>query len=229
MKCLTFNFGTKSYDISLYERINQANFIMIILNLIYAFAYFIILYTICFSPSLYYVFVDLDFKSKAAPLEAIKDLSDIIYNSNYYEFIQIFLGKYCLNVISYCFTRLIVYHTIFFLSRTTDILFVKILENIFIEFYNIPFFPIYFPLKYFLMYCGYAFQCIFKNSVGKFCEIILNMISLVVTLLPGCVMYSCFVHDSKRIIFMQIPLFIYTVFNMWICGRALNDIIPSSK
>ena len=231
MKCLTFNFGANSNDIILDERINNTNFIMIIFHLIYAFIYFAIIYGICALPSVYYIFIDLNFKSKADPFDAIKDLSNIIYNSNYHEFIQIFLGKYCLNVVSYFSTRLIVYHTIFFLSRTTDILFVTILEKIFIEFYNIPFFPIYFPLKYFLMYVGYAFQCIFIkiNCVAICFEIILNVISLVITLIPACVMYICFVQDSKRIIFMQIPLLIYTIFNMWICGSTLNDIVSSLK
>ena len=226
-KCLTFNFAANPNNIYLHERINNSCFIMLLLHLIYAFIYFTIIYAICVLPSLYYILIDLKLKSKETLFDAIKDLSNIIYNSNYYEFIQIFLGKYCLNVISYCFSRLIVYHTVFFVSKTTDILFVKILEKIFIKFYYMPFLPIYFPLKYFLMYIGYAFQCI-SIKLGKctstFFEIILNVISLIVTLMPVCVMYACFVHDSKRIIFMQIPLFIYTVFNMFICGRALNDI-----
>ena len=225
MKLLAFNFGIKRNNISLNERIDNSNFIIIILNLIYAFIYLIIIYSICVLPSLYYIFLDLDFKSKKGPFDAIKDLSNILYNSKYYEFIQIFLGKYCLNVISYCFSKLIVDHTIIFVSKTTDILFVKILENIFNEFYHIPFFPIYFPLKYFLMYIGYAFKCISikTGNISSSCfEIILNVISLVVALIPACIMYACFVYDSKRIIFMQIPLFIYTVFNIWRCGAALN-------
>ena len=226
MKCLTFNFGVKN-NIYLDERIDSINFIMLILHLIYAFIYFIIIYAICVLPSLYYIFIDLEFKSKKTPFDAIRDLSIIIYNSNYYEFMQIFLGKYYLNVITYCFSRLIVNHIVYFISQTTDILFVKILEEIFNEFYYVPFVPIYFPLKYFLIYVGYAFKCI-SIKLGKgtetFFEIILNAISLVVTLMPAYVMYACFVNDSKRIIFMQIPLFIYTVFNMFICGRALNNI-----
>ena len=228
IKCLTCNFSTKSSDNPFDKRIHNCSFIMIILQLIYGFLYFIIAYIICIFPSLYYILLDLDLKSKKNLFDAIKNLSSIIYNSNYNEFTQIFLGKYYLNIIFYYFIKLENNNIIFFLSNTTDIVFVKILEQLFIEFYKIPFIPIYFPLKYLIIYIGISFQCIYikaKNSSPKFFELMINVISLILALIPFYLMYICFENDSKRIIFIEIPLFIYIVFNIWICGKALNNII----
>ena len=202
------------------------SFIGIIIQLIYGFIYLIIIYTICILPSLYYIFIDLDLKSKNTFNETFKDLSNIIYYCTYLQFTQIFFGKYYLNIIFYFLIKLLINDVIIFLSQTTDIIFVKILDNIFTEFYRIPIISIYFPLKYFLKYIGISFKCISIkiNNISKFLEIILNVISLVICFIPFYLLYVCFENDSKKIIFMEIPIFIYLVFNMWICGRALKYI-----
>lgn len=110
-------------------------------------------YNICNKYFTFYIlyFIRFKFKSRNTIYDTIKDLSNIIYNSNFYEFTQIFLGKYYLNIILYFWNRFANKYVIFHLSKTTDIIFVKILENIFTEFNKIPFIPIYFPLKYLLM------------------------------------------------------------------------------
>jgi len=230
IRCLTLNFTIISNDISLDERIHNSSYFMFILQLLYGFIYLFINYTISILPSLYYILYDLDLKSKNTLFDAIKYLSNIIYNSKFFEFTQIFLGKYWLNIIFYYFCKLNNYHTIFYLSKTTDIIFVKILKTIYTEFYKRPFISAYFPLKYLLMYIGKAFQCIsikIKKRVSKLLDIIINIIALIITFIPFYSIYACYENDSKRIIFIEIPLFIYIIFNIWISGKALNDIIDS--
>ena len=113
-----------------------------------------------------------------------------------------------------------------FLSKTTDIIFVKILNDIFSEFYSIPFTPIYLPLKYFIKYIGITFKCISQKikNTSKSLDIILNVFALTICIIPFYLIYICFENDSKIIIFLEIPIFIYLVFNMWKCGRAIWEI-----
>lgn len=58
-------------------------------------------YNICNKYFTFYIlyFIRFKFKSRNTIYDTIKDLSNIIYNSNFYEFTQIFLGKYYLNII----------------------------------------------------------------------------------------------------------------------------------
>ena len=186
----------------------------------------IIHYTICILPSLYYILVDLDLKSNHTINETIKNLSNIIYYSNLSQFTQIFLGKYCLNLVFYYVNKLTINHVIIFLSKTTDIIFVKILEKILIEFDNIFIIPIYFPLKYLLKFIGIAFWCISKRNIIGFgiLHLILNIISLVIIIIPFYLLFVCFENDSKKILFMEIPIIIYSLFNMWLCGKVINEI-----
>ena len=227
IRLLSLNYITKNYDSPLNERIGNCSFIMFILQLIYGFIFLCIKYVINILPSIYYILFDLNLKSRNTVYDTIKDLSNIIYNSNYYDFTQIFLGKYYLNILLYFWNRFANKYVIFHLSKTTDIIFVKILENIFTEFNKIPFVPIYFPLKYLLMLFGIAFKCIYIKLNGtsfKIYDLLLNAISLFIGFGPLYLMYACFENDSKRIIFTEIPLFIYIVFNIWICGKALNKL-----
>ena len=171
---------------------------------------------------------DLNLKSNNSIYNVIKDLSNIIYNSNYYQFTQIFLGKYYLNIVFYFWNKYSIKYVIYHLAKTTDIISMKILEELFTEFFRIFFIPIYFPLKYLLIYIGIAFKCISiktNNKFSKCFEILLNTISLVIGFLTCYLMYACFENDSKKIIFMEIPLFIYIVFDLWICGKTLNNLI----
>ncbi len=199
---------------------------MTIIHLIYGLSYFIILYTLYISASLYYLIIDLNLKSKITINSAIKDLDNIIYYSNLSQFSQIFLGKYYLNIVFYCLNKLIINHIIIHLSKTTDILFVKIIEIIFAEFKKIPFIPIYFPIKYSIKYLAIAFKCISIKikSTSKLLEIILNIISLIVCIIPFYLIYVCFEPDSKKILYIEMPILIYLMFNMWICGRTIKDI-----
>ena len=226
IKCLVFNFSTKSEDISLEQRVQNYSLIMIIIQLIYGFIYYIIVHIIYISPSLYFIFIDLDLKSKNSFDEIIKDLSNIIYYSNLSQFTQIFFGKYYINIIFYYINKLMINHVIIHLSKTTDIIFVKILENIFNEFYKISFISIYFPIKYSLKYIGISFKCIsirIKN-ISKYLDLIFNVISLIISLIPFYLIYLCFENDSKKILFIEVPMFIYLVFNMWRVGRTIKDI-----
>ena len=227
IKCLACNFNIKSSDTPFENRIQKYSLIVVLLQLIYGFIYLIIKYTICILPSLYYIFYDLDLKSKNSINVAIKDLSNIIYNSKLFEFTQIFFGKFYLNIIFYYLNKLTISHIIFDLSKTTDIIFVKILENIFTEFYKIPFIPTYFPFRYLLKYIGIAFKCISiktNKNTSKFLDLVLNIFSLVICSIPFYLLYVCFENDSKKIIFIELPIVIYFVFNIWICGRAIKDI-----
>ena len=225
---LTFNFNKNSNNIPLSERIRKYSFIMVVLQLIYGFIYLLIRYAICILPSIYYILFDLNLKSKNSVYELCKDLSNIIYNSRYYEFAQIFLGKYCLNIVFYFWNYLAIIYVNNSLSKNTDIIFVNILEEIFTRFYRILFIPMYFPLIYILMYIGIAFKCLsikIKIRSKIFLELILNLISLIIGFMPSYSMYACFENNSKKIIFVEIPLLIYLIFNLWISGRTLNTII----
>jgi len=225
IKILSCSFNNKSTDLSLDIRVQDSSFLMILIQLIYGIFYFIINYTICILPSLYYIFIDLDLKSKSDFNQTIKDLANIIYFSTMKQFTQIFFGKYYLNIILYFINKLLIKHTVIYLSETTDIIFVKILANLYSEFYKIPI-SIYFPLKYFLKYIGISFKAIsIKNkNVSKMLEILLNVLALTICIIPFYLLYVCFENDSKKILFIEVPAFIYLVFNMWICGRAITDI-----
>ena len=107
IKFLACNFNTQSSDISLDNRVKSYSMLMIIIQIVIGFIYFIIIYIICILPSLYYIFIDLNLKSKDKLSATIKDLTNIIYYSNLMEFTQIFLGKYCLNIILYYSTKLL--------------------------------------------------------------------------------------------------------------------------
>ena len=225
VKFISCNFSTKSFDSSLNKRVKRCSFFMLLIQLIYGLLYFIINYTICILPSLYYILIDLDFKSKNNFNRTIKDLSEIIYYSTMKQFTQILLGKYYLNILLYFFNILLIKHTIISLSKTTDIIFVKILDNLYNEFLKIPF-SLYFPLKYILKYIGISFKAISikMKNISKILDIILNVLALTICIIPFYLLYICFENDSKKIIFIEVPIFIYLVFNMWICGRAINEI-----
>ena len=158
-------------------------------------------------------------------LKVLKLIEYGIYFSTMKQFTQIFFGKYYLNIILYFINKLLIKHTVIYLSETTDIIFVKILANLYSEFYKIPI-SIYFPLKYFLKYIGISFKAIsIKNkNVSKMLEILLNVLALTICIIPFYLLYVCFENDSKKILFIEVPAFIYLVFNMWICGRAITDI-----
>ena len=226
IKCLACNFKTRTTDISLDNRVQNNGFIMIILQLVYGFIYFIFKYTLCILPSLYYIFIDLDIKSRNNFIVAIKNLNNIIYYSNILQFTQIFFGKHYLNIVLYFFNKLLINDVIIYLSKTTDILFVKILEDLFTEFYRIPIISIYFPLKYLLKYIGISFKTISLaiNNISKYLELILNVFALILCLIPFYSLYICFENDLKRILFIETPLSIYLIFNMWICGRTIKNI-----
>ena len=226
IKFIACNFNKKSSDLSLDERVQSCSFFMLLIQLIYGLLYFIINYTICISPSLYYIFIDLDFKSKNNFKQTIKDLTEIIYYSNFMQFTQIFFGKYYLNLLIYFLNKFMATHTVIFLSKTTDIIFVKILDNLFSQFFKIIPISIYFPLKYVLKYIGISFKAIsikIKN-ISKYLDIILNIFALTICIIPFYLLYVCFENDSKKIIFIEVPIFIYLVFNMWICGKAISEI-----
>ena len=200
IKCLSCNFNTQSSDISLDDRIKSYSIFMAIIQVVIGFIYFTIIYIICIIPSLYYIFIDLNLRSKEHLNATIKNLSNIIYYSNLLEFTQIFLGKYYLNIILYFSNKLLIKHSIMFLSKTTDILFVKILNDIFSEFYSNPFIPVYLPLKYFIKYIGITFICISKKikNISKSLDIILNVFALIICIIPFYLIYACFENDSKK-------------------------------
>ena len=225
IKFIACNFNKKSSNTSLNERIQSCSFFILLIQLIYGLIYFIINFTICVLPSLYYIFIDLDFKSKNNFKQTIKDLTEIIYYSTMKKFMQIFLGKYYLNALLYYLNTLIVNHTIISLSKTTDIIFVKILDNIYSEYHKLSV-SFFFPLKYVLKYIGISFKAIsikIKN-ISKYLDIVLNIFALTICIIPFYLLYICFENDSKKIMFIEVPIFIYLVFNMWICGRAINEI-----
>jgi len=176
-------------------------------------------------PSLYYIFIDLNLKSNFTPYNIIKGISDSIYKSNFFVFIQIFVGKYCLNIPFFFLNKLALKHVIIYLADTSDIVFIHILNRIFNEFKW--FYQNLFPLKYIIMYISYSFKCINIKSNKKYSKclsIILNIISLTIGLLPFYLMYLCFEKDTKKIIFFEIPLLFYAIINLLLSGRILNRV-----
>ena len=213
IKCLTCNFSKlKEHENipSLKKKVENCSFFMLLLQLIYGIIYFIIKYIMFILPSLYYIFIDLNLKSNLSPYNLIKNISDTIYKSNLLVFAQIFLGKFCLNIPFFLLNQLTIKHVIEYLARGTVIVFVDILDKVFIEF-NDNWYAILFPIKYIIMYIAFAFQCIKiktnKNN-SKCLSIILNIISLVIGILPFYLIYPCFEKNQKKIIFFEIPLLI---------------------
>jgi hypothetical protein len=217
---------------SLDKKVHKCSFIMLLFESLYGLIYFIIKYIKFILPSLYYIFIDLNLKSNLTPYYIIKGISDSIYKSNFLVFIQIFLGKYCLNIPFFFLNLLTLKHVIHFLTESSDIVFIHILDKVFDEFKENWFYQILFPLKYIIMYIAYSFECInIKSNKGcsKCLSIILNIISLVIGLLPFYLMYPCFEKNTKKIIFFEIPLLIYAIINLLLSGRIQNHVVEKFK
>ncbi len=225
IKCLTCNFRKLIGKESLSKKVLKCSFPMLLLESLYGLIYFIIKYIMFILPSLYYIFIDLNLKSNFTPYNIIKGISDSIYKSNFFVFIQIFVGKYCLNIPFFFLNKLTLKHVIIYLADTSDIVFIHILNRIFNEFKW--FYQNLFPLKYIIMYISYSFKCINIKSNKKYSKclsIILNIISLIIGLLPFYLMYPCFEKDTKKIIFFEIPLLFYAIINLLLSGRILNRV-----
>jgi len=225
IKCLTCNFRKLIGKESLSKKVLKCSFPMLLLESLYGLIYFIIKYIMFILPSLYYIFIDLNLKSNFTPYNIIKGISDSIYKSNFFVFIQIFVGKYCLNIPFFFLNKLALKHVIIYLADTSDIVFIHILNRIFNEFKW--FYQNLFPLKYIIMYISYSFKCINIKSNKKYSKclsIILNIISLTIGLLPFYLMYLCFEKDTKKIIFFEIPLLFYAIINLLLSGRILNRV-----
>ena len=227
IKCLTCNFSKLIGEESLGKKVIKCSFAMLLLESLYGLIYFIIKYIMFILPSLYYIFIDLNLKSNFTPYNIIKGISDSIYKSNFFVFIQIFVGKYCLNIPIFFLNLLTLEHIIHYLADTSDIVFIHILDKVFNEFKNNWFYQNLFPLKYIIMYISYSFKCINIKSNKKYSKclsIILNIISLIIGLLPFYLMYPCFEKNTKKIIFFEIPLLIYAIINLLLSGRILNRV-----
>ena len=227
IKCLTCNFSKLAGGENLNKKVDKCSFFMLLLELLYGLIYFIIKYIKFIFPSLYYIFIDLNLKSNFTPYNIIKGICDSIYKSNFFVFIQIFLGKYCLNIPFFFLNLLTLKHVIHFLTETSDIVFIHIIDRVFNEFKKNWFYQNLFPLKYIIMYITYCFKCINIKSNKKYSKclsIILNIISLVIGLLPFYLMYPCFEKNIKKIIFFEIPLLIYAIINLLLNGRIQNRV-----
>ena len=194
------------------------------MQILYGLIYFIIKYLMIILPSLYYIFIDLDCKSNLAPYYIIKNISDKIYNSNFLVFIQIFLGKYCLNIPVYILNYITKHNIITYLSNNTDIVFVYMLDKVFENYYLLI---TIIPIVSLIMYISLAFQLIkikTDNMNSKCLSFTLNIISLMIGILPFYLMYPCFEKNTKRIIFFEIPILIYGIVNLLLAGRIQNRI-----
>ena len=224
IKCLSCNFKETGFIPNLRERAKNCSFCMLLMQILYGLIYFIIKYLMIILPSLYYIFIDLDCKSNLAPYYIIKNLSDKIYNSNFLVFIQIFLGKYCLNIPVYILNYITKHNIINYLSKNTDIVFVYMLDKVFEKYYLLI---TIIPIVSLIMYISLAFQLIkikTDNMNSKCLSFALNIISLMIGILPFYLMYPCFEKNTKRIIFFEIPLLIYGIVNLLLAGRIQNRI-----
>ena len=139
-------------------------------------------------------------------------------------FIQIFLGKYCLNIPVYILNYITKNNIITYLSNNTDIVFVYMLDKVFEKYYLLI---TIIPIVSLIMYISLAFQLIkikTDNMNSKCLSFALNIISLMIGILPFYLMYPCFEKNTKRIIFFEIPLLIYGIVNLLLAGRIQNRI-----
>ena len=223
IKCISLDFNKLQSIETIETKIKHNSLIMILLNFFYGIIYLIIKYSLFILHSLYYIFIDLNIKYNSSPYYIIKNLSDVIYNSNFFVFIQIFLGKFCLNIPCFFLNVLGIKHILCYLSDTTEIIFVDILSDVFKEYKDEWFYANLFPIKYILMYIAMLFNCIYKKTSIKF-SIILNIISLILGLLPFYLLYPCYDKNTKRNLFFGIPLIAYAIANLFICGNVMKNI-----
>ena len=228
---LIFIIQLLSFDFVLEDNaqifLKNYSFFYIILQLIYGFIFMIFILIIPILPSIYYILYDLNFKSKNNCFEFIKDLSILIYQSKFKIIIQIICGKYCLNII-FIFLAIIIYIIIMFvLIPKSKIIFIRIVYKLFDIFLVRNFNMFFFPLTLFLANFGLSFQCIsikIKNKFKIFFDIVLNIISLIICLIPFVFLFICYEKNLKQIIFIEIPLFIYIIFNWYLCGNVLKKL-----
>ena len=224
IKFLTFNFKETERKVFFKEKVDNTSFIMLLLNIIYGFIYLIIKYLLFILPSIYYIFISLEIKYNSTPYYIIKNLSDVIYNSNFLVFTQIFFGKYFLNIPFFFLNRLTIDHIINYLSHKTDIVFVHILNKVFKNYTHYWFIGNLFPIKYIIMYIAYCFSCLSKKTKINF-SIIVNAISLIIGVLPFYLIYLLYDENTKKNIFFSISLLVYSIANLYISGKKLNDIL----
>ena len=225
IRCLTLNFNYLESEQKLESKINNCPFIMLLLQLIYGLIYFIIKYLLFILPSIYYIFIDLNLKTNLIPYYVIKNLSDIIYNSNFWVLLQIFSGKYCLNIPFYFLNLLSIKHVINYLNKTSDIVFIDILANVFQKYTKCWYYFNLFPIKFLIMYVYSAFRCInikMNKKLSSCFSFIINIISLIFGLSPLYLMYACFENNKQKIIFFEVPLLIYSIINLYVCSQVLK-------
>ena len=207
---------------SLDTRVENTSFIMLLLNIIYGFIYLVIKYVLFILPSLYYIFITLEIKYNSSPYYIITNLRDVIYSSNLLVFIQIFFGKFGLNIPFYFLNLMALKHIMRYLYNNTDIVFVDVFGEVFEGYHRLTF--TLFPIKYMIMYIAYCFKCLSKKTTINF-SIIVNIISLILGMLPFYLIYLLYDENTKKNIFFCIPLLVYSIANLYISGKKLNDIL----
>ena len=176
-------------------------------------------------PSIYYILYDLNFISKNNFYEIIKDLSDIIYQSKFKIYFQIFFGKYCLNIILIILTTFFNFIILNFLKKKSKIIFTRIIYHSLFSFAKKYY--IFYPLTFFIIYFGISFRCIsikLQNKFKLFFDIILNIFCLIIGFIPFCFIFICFEKNLKKIIIIEVPLLIYSIINWFICGKILKKL-----
>ncbi len=220
IQLLSFNFNLEGNNQFL---IKNHSFFYIIIQLIIGFMYLFLKILIPLIPSIYYILYDLNFISKNNYYEIIKDLGDIIYQSKFKIIIQIFFGKYLLNIILIILTAFINFIILDYLKRKSNILFTKINYKLFFSFAKL--YNIFFPLTFFIAYFVLSFQIIsikIKNKFKLFFDIVLNILCLIIGFIPFCFIFICFEKNLKKIIIIEVPLLIYSIYNWFLCGNILK-------
>ena len=220
IQLLSFNFNLEGNNQFL---IKNYSFFYIIIQLIIGLMYLFLKILIPLIPSIYYILYDLNFISKNNYYEIIKDLGDIIYQSKFKIIIQIFFGKYLLNIILIILTAFINFIILDYLKRKSNILFTKINYKLFFSFAKL--YNIFFPLTFFIAYFVLSFQIIsikIKNKFKLFFDIVLNILCLIIGFIPFCFIFICFEKNLKKIIIIEVPLLIYSIYNWFLCGNILK-------
>ena len=222
IQLLSFNFNLEDNNKFF---IKNYSFFYIIIQLIIGFMYLFLKILIPLIPSIYYILYDLNFISKNNFYEIIKDLSDIIYQSKFKIYFQIFFGKYCLNIILIILTTFFNFIILNFLKKKSKIIFTRIIYHSLFSFAKKYY--IFYPLTFFIIYFGISFRCIsikLQNKFKLFFDIILNIFCLIIGFIPFCFIFICFEKNLKKIIIIEVPLLIYSIINWFICGKILKKL-----